>query len=357
MINFDKHLKEVLYEYDFIVIPNFGAFIANFEVIEKNGESFPAKTFSFNRLLNVDENQKFFNFLVRVENKPFSEIEIQWNNYLLNLKNELNKNKRFEVEGLGSVISNPEKETTFKFLDDINFYERDKFSQENEFESLSVLPSSPTIVEEISPETEIVEDIPEISPAIHEAAKSVETVDFKEDLRNEVEEYSEVEEEYYEEESPNRWKFLIWLLPLLLLLAAAYYFFNNRNLEEKSVQPLMDTSSVAIDSTIVADSSLTDSSTFEEPIVSAEVEKVVDLKPTPKAPKIRFHVWAGLFRSKSNAEKLRKKLRNGGLKGEIQMVKDMRRVYVPVSTEAEAKTTVKKIEQLTGEKAVYFEVD
>lgn len=354
MINFEKHLKEILYEYDFVVIPNFGAFIANFEVLESNGESHPSKTFSFNRLLNIDENQKFFNYLVKVEKKPISEIQIQWNNYLLNLKNELNKNKRFEIEGLGSVIDSGNGDLSFKFLDNLNFYERDSFESKDEFQA-SVMVNEPP-EEEAS---KIVLEIPEESAPL--ATEQLPVEDEIPSLEKETE--NPPFEELYEEESRNEWKFLIWLLPLLLILAMSYYFWQNRQ-AKKLDSPSIDSTSFVLDSTQVdslMDVTAVDSAQISKDstseITEPKPQETVESKPKPKAIKYRYHVWAGLFQSKSNADKLKSKLRKGGLKAEIQMVKDMRRVYVPVQTESQAKTTVKKIEQLTGDKAVYFEVD
>lgn len=370
MINFEKHLKEVLYEYDFIVIPNFGAFIANFEVLENNGESHPSKTFSFNRLLNIDENQKFFNYLVRAENKPLSDIQIQWNNFLLNLKNELHKNKRLEVAGLGSVIILEDEEIGFKFLDNCNFYERDSFEKIDEFEtpSISKKPSkSEALIIESKLEEEKKQQVvisQEFIPKTDNSSKLDEV--YQNSKENYLAEEELPKEEYHEEVETNQWKFLIWLLPLLLFLALVYYFWNTKNEQSKASLSAIDSTNIAMDSTLLEIDEL-DSTNFDstkaivdiEPILEKVEAKnpVVDKPKKQNSPKIKYHVWAGLFQSKSNADKLRKKLRNGGLKAEIQMVKDMRRVYVPVSTESQAKTTVKKIEQLTGDKAVYFEVD
>jgi hypothetical protein len=337
MINFEKHIKEVLYEYDFVVLPNLGAFIANFEVLN----STPTKTFSFNHLLNSDENHKFLNYLVRIENKPLADIELQWNDFLLNLRSSLNKNKRFEINGLGSLIQNEEEGVVFKFNSDTNFYERDQFHLKEEFDE----DEKETITSIVLPSEELIVPSPAVDTTTDESAED-QWID-----------ESEVEEKA-------GFKKIIWLIPLLLFAAiGAYYLWNNserRSFSQTETEVLIDSTQNELSDTLTAklDTSTTVVDNFGNP--NEENNRIKEKDSTvskTKVPNAKYHVWAGLFKSKSNADKLLRKLRKNGLNAEIQIVKNMRRVYVPVTTEAEAKATAKKIEQLTGDKAVYFEID
>ena len=100
MINFEKHIKECLYEFDFFIVPGLGAFIASFRqaTLASDGRlNEPFKTFEFNHLLSEDSENKFLSFVSKQERESPAEINSQLNEFIFRLKSSLETNKRVVI--------------------------------------------------------------------------------------------------------------------------------------------------------------------------------------------------------------------------------------------------------------------
>ncbi len=334
MINFEKHIQNLLFEYDFFIVPGFGAFIARFTqpaIDEENGNLIePIKHFDFNSALDEDEANKFLNHVMRIENKPLAESELQLKEFIYKLKKELKEGKIHEMAGIGNFSMKNDL-----LIGDLN--EQMNYFHNAEFDSKISTFSSGGLEK---------------------------TNDFFEpDLEEDIEEENE--------KKSNLLKYILYFLPVLILLAALYYTLiylpDSKNTKTELAIEKTDLEKVdslqapkdilqlkAIDSLRI-DSVIKDIPAENKITSELKSEDVKILSNKINSEIYRFNVWAGLFRQKSNANKVTNLLKDNGLNAKIEIVGKNRRVYVPVKTEADAQEMVKKIEQLTGEKAVYFE--
>lgn len=324
MINFDKHLNELLYEEDFLIIPGLGAFIANFTQakLSDSGEVVgPFKSFDFNGLLNEDDKNKFITYIISKENLPKSDIEIQLKSYLFDLKSKLSTNTKVVLADLCSLEKSDDGGLVGQFISDLNFYSKPDF-QEKSVDNIEAIYSflQTTIPELIEGE------------GLNES-------------------YSE---EFEEEEARTNWlRYLMYILPLLIVFGALYYVVLYKPFEKKEI---IQTLKIEPIGEVVSDSSL--NSYIEDISDSIESSGIVkEIRPELKKNNVeqKFEVSAGLFKKKENAAKLVRRMRKEGFNAEIKVVNGMRRVFVGVIGVEAAEEMSKKIEQFTGDKSVYFD--
>lgn len=369
MINFERYLKELLFEDDFIIIPGLGAFIAQFtkpEMLESGEITTAKKTFEFNSFLNVDEDQKLVKAITHKEGISKSAIEADLNEFLFRLKSSLNTNKKVTLGDFCSFTRNEDGSLHGQFDTSINFLEKPDFAIASDSKPLYTLNEIKNEEERISPKK--VEE--SIEPTITEQAatpiiypEEIEEIPFANE--EDTEEY--FEEQEYQKSGGN--KLLYYLIPILIalgVLAYLWYQGNNEVKEEIIVNadneeipyiindtiPFNDSSMVDETEVIYEDENSITREIESEP-VAPEVKPKIETESTSKS--YRYEVAAGLFRSTDNAIKLQRKLKSAGFKSEIKLINGLRRVYVGVNTQEEAEQMSKKIEQFTGEKSVYFD--
>ena len=398
MINFERYLKELLYDEDFLIIPGLGAFIAQFTKPEllDSGEITPAKkTFEFNSFLNTDEEQKLISAVTQKEGKSKATIEAELNEFLYRLKSTLNTNKKVVLCDVCSFSKNEDGTLIGEFDKSVNFLEKPDFMEDVDLrnnqapiplaETLSIAP----IVQETGPSQEVtpLEEPRFIEDDLEEEIKEEASVsNVSEDaslisspIPDEPAEESEVFTETYEEDYVYKKskgnKFLYYLIPILLaLIILGYTWYKNqyKEKEEIFVNADYEDSLESINDTIP----FNDSSMVENVEVQYEDEKGKEIKVDEELSKstekmslsvkdedksvvsnktYRYEVAAGLFRSTENATKLQRKLKSAGFKAEIKLINGLRRVFVGVNTQDEAEEMSRRIEQFTGEKSVYFD--
>lgn len=336
MINFDKHLKELLYEEDFFIIPSLGAFIATFTqaAITEEGQLIePTKSFDFNGLLHKDDTEKFINYIKAKENISKGEVIDQLRNYLINFKSALNANGKMILADICAIKISKEGYLEGKFNPELNFYSKPSFS-----EPVAPISASQKIQEEISHYPAVQGD---------ELSEEQENAEYTGDLE-------------YEEEGQNKWlKYLLYLIPLFLIFGALYYVIFYKPCELKTASNQVEHEHINNES---ASESTKDSTYVAENGEILNPQDVVDeikqgLVEQQEGAVIlkRFEVSAGLFDLKENAEKLVKRMEAAGFDAEIKIVNGMRRVYVPVNGIEAAEAMSNRIEQFTGDKSVYFD--
>ena len=398
MINFERYLKELLYDEDFLIIPGLGAFIAQFTKPEllDSGEITPAKkTFEFNSFLNTDEEQKLISAVTQKEGKSKATIEAELNEFLYRLKSTLNTNKKVVLCDVCSFSKNEDGTLIGEFDKSVNFLEKPDFMEDVDLRNNQApIPPAKTlsnapIVQETGPSQEVtpLEEPRFIEDDLEEEIKEEASVsNVSEDaslisspIPNEPFEESEVFTETYEEdyvyEKSKGNKFLYYLIPILLaLIILGYTWYKNqyKEKEEIFVNADYEDSLESINDTIP----FNDSSMVENVEVQYEDDKGNEIKVDEELSKstekmslsvkdedksvvsnktYRYEVAAGLFRSTENATKLQRKLKSAGFKAEIKLINGLRRVFVGVNTQDEAEEMSRRIEQFTGEKSVYFD--
>lgn len=379
MINFEKHIKECLYEYDFFIVPGIGAFIASFSSasLTDDGQLIePEKTFDFNHLLTEDAENKFISYVQSKENISKSEVAHQLKDFVFRLKTSLNSNTKqviaqwisFRRDSEGQLIGNVDPKANFYRRPDFD----DPFIQNSSESKASVIESTiPPVTDITEPE---IDETPELEPveSVDHEEESVEIEEASEEESDQLEPdneeaYEELTYEYEEQEGRSYGRLFMYLIPILLIAAALYYVllkkpFNKTGAEISSNQEEVipkDTLSEAMesemDSMVAGENDLSTESV--EPVEQQQKESTSQFVGTKRSEsrKYPFEVAAGLFKSKTNADKLLEKMNKAGFNAEIRLVSGMRRVYVGVNTKEEAEALSKKIEEFTGEKSVYFD--
>ncbi|KPM49586.1 HU domain-containing protein [Jiulongibacter sediminis] len=365
MINFEKYIKEALYDFDFFIVPGLGAFIASFAQasMDDSGQVIePVKSFTFNGLLAKDEEKKFINYVLKKEHKPFSEVELQLKEFTFELKSSLNKNDKVVLANDCIMLYDEDKEILKgEFNSDTNYYTKPDFDQTIEVNLATDVPGESEVLDSIeenqSEEAVEEEDDNIIAPVILD-----ETQEVKNDQQTEVgnDQLSEIEESYdeeYEEAGINWGRYLIYILPLLLIFGGLYYVMLEKPFkkEEEVVSEQFDEGAVVeSDSLSSAETSTQDSIVTAVENNTSEPVKYREGRVSEQR-KYPFEVAAGLFKSKTNADRLLEKMKNAGFDAEIRLVNDMRRVYVGVNSVEEAEAMSNRIEEFTGLTSVYFD--
>ncbi|AWV96870.1 HU domain-containing protein [Arcticibacterium luteifluviistationis] len=335
MINFDKYLRELLYEEDFFIVPSLGAFIATFtqaEITEEGKLIEPTKSFDFNGLLHSDDNDKFINYVKAKENISKGEVIDQLKNYLLQFKSGLAANGKMVLADVCTIKVSEQGSFEGEFDPELNYYAKPSFSE-------TVIP--------ISTHQRIRDEISHY-PTVQgeELSEQQENAEYTGDL------------EYEEDERRNKWlKYLLYLIPLFLILGSLYYVILYKPFASKTETSVSfeEKDSTEVLSEIYADSVYIDADgEIDENVNPADVIEEIKDGLIAQEEKV-FQVSAGLFSNKENAEKLVARMEAAGFNAEIKIVNGMRRVYVPVNGIDDAEIMSNKIEQFTGDKSVYFD--
>jgi len=120
----DNYISDLLYEYDCVIIPNLGGFVANYASakIHPNQHIFspPSKHIVFNK--NLKNNDGLLaNHIATVENKTYSEALASINDFVDKCLNLLESGKHFEIKNVGKFYFDDEQNIQFERQQDINY--------------------------------------------------------------------------------------------------------------------------------------------------------------------------------------------------------------------------------------------
>ncbi|MGR3809526.1 HU domain-containing protein [Jiulongibacter sp. NS-SX5] len=374
MINFEKYIKDALYELDFFIVPGLGGFIAKFtqaEIDESGQLRPPVKNFEFNSFLTIDDDKKFVNFIKNREHVSDGIIEEELKSFAFQIKSTLNRNSKVVIADHVELTNSGDEGMLIAEIDPaINFYERPDFQELTEQTSAEIPIENGT--NDIAPLSYVQDqgDVENVKGSSEEeseenvAAPLVVADAYDTPELDQSDQLTEIEESYDEGyESNNReWlKYVFYIIPLLILFAGLYYVLVkrpfsqvNEDLGVEASEVVIPESDSLIDNGAVDSSALsTDSDTeITENDNSSVIYREGRISDKRKYP---FEVAAGLFKSEENAERLYKRMRDAGFNAEMRLVNGMRRVYVGVNTIDEAEEMSNKIEAFTGLTSVYFD--
>ena len=119
-----KYISELLYYHDCVIIPNFGAFIANYESSEINYDSNkispPKKKLSFN--INLKSNDGLLvNHISKSENISYDESTILLNKLVNSVKYDLEFKNIVKIDKVGILSKNNDHKIIFKPSSKTNF--------------------------------------------------------------------------------------------------------------------------------------------------------------------------------------------------------------------------------------------
>ncbi|WP_281988429.1 SPOR domain-containing protein [Aquimarina aggregata] len=124
MNNTATYISELLYRYECVILPGFGAFLTRRQsaAIEEATHSFypPKKLISFNSQLKNNDGL-LANYIAAAENISYTDAVAKIQRYVLSLKEQIGQGKRITLDKIGSFYSSVEDTLQFEPLDDVNY--------------------------------------------------------------------------------------------------------------------------------------------------------------------------------------------------------------------------------------------
>lgn len=256
-------IKELLYDHNCVIIPNFGAFIANKTNTHvhpiTNTFSPPSKKIAFNKSINKNDGLLIKEFALHA-NIPDTESENVIKAYATELKSRIQTEKIVKIEEIGTFRVDVEGNIQFRPDDSLNFL-NDSFG----LPELYIKPIEKNITMTQQP----------ITPR-------------REPIRNKPKQ----EQKEEKKESSNK---LFLIIPILLILLGVASLFivedGEGNVYMASLFPSLKTEIVDSD----------EMSSSNEDMEGMEEEMADE---TISAVSYRYHIIAGVFREKDNADRL-----------------------------------------------------
>jgi nucleoid DNA-binding protein/cell division protein FtsN len=303
------HIKELLFEQDCVVIPDFGGFVTNFDCakidVSNRFITPPQKWLAFNSLLKNDDGL-LANYIAQEEQITREQASLKIKSFVEDTKRYINHDNNYQIEGLGIFSQNEENKIQFQ-PQNRNFYS-ESFGMENLW-----LKKTPSIQNEL----QVVEKPVVVSDT------TVQQVFASQDREPTVEIWEE-------EEQPNfRKKTFSKVLPSNVLpyvygvvgsalLATTIYLYDNSKANLGSFNPFKSSKSLspAVVKTVdefKVEKDLTETKTVTPKAFENE-KTVVEpaVTETIISNEKRFFVITGSFGSKKNAKKLLNTLKKKG---------------------------------------------
>ncbi|WP_188765103.1 HU domain-containing protein [Emticicia aquatilis] len=119
------HIRTLLYEHDYVTVPNFGAFIANYlpsSFNEISGSLMPPqKRIAFNEILKQDDGL-LATHISRRESVTIDEAKRKIQSFVTDIKDSLATEKSFSFDKVGNFVLNEENSLVFEPDRKNNFY-------------------------------------------------------------------------------------------------------------------------------------------------------------------------------------------------------------------------------------------
>lgn len=123
-VKIEKHIAQLLRNYDCVIIPGLGGFVANYSPSQFNMAkgllSPPSKAIIFNRNL-INNDGLLMNHLSVNENLSYTEASNFVNEFVVICKSQLSSGKRIEFDELGVLYEDNEKTLQFRPDFSVNF--------------------------------------------------------------------------------------------------------------------------------------------------------------------------------------------------------------------------------------------
>lgn len=123
-MSIEKHISELLFEHDCVIVPDFGGFVCNISSasIHPTKHQFqpPFKKITFNRNLRNNDGL-LANWISQAESVSYTESNKLIATYVERIKNELNSNKHFLLNNIGSFYTGEENTLLFEQDETVNY--------------------------------------------------------------------------------------------------------------------------------------------------------------------------------------------------------------------------------------------
>lgn len=298
MNNTAKYISELLYRYECVILPGFGAFLTKRQpaMIQEATHAFfpPLKIISFNSQLQNNDGL-LANYMATAENISYTDAVAKIQRYVLWLNDKMSAGNRLDLEGIGSFYTSVENTVQFEPSQETN-YLAEAFGL-NSFISPSVIR-----------EKEIQETLPEIST----------TEVIRETYKEQVEAIEESTPIAFTPERRRQRPYLKYAAIFAGILTVAYLGRNefNKQIElhnsglsikaEKEIENRIQEATFEITSPLPA---------INLNIIKSEEDTVIEdltAEETTSSSSSKYHIVAGAYRIKANATKKVNKLKSKG---------------------------------------------
>lgn len=352
------HIRTLLYEHDYVTVPNFGAFIANYlpsSFNEISGSLMPPqKRIAFNEILKQDDGL-LATHISRRESVTIDEAKRKIQSFVTDIKDSLATEKNFSFDKVGNFVLNEENSLVFEPDRKNNFY-----SESFGFDSL--FPRQIT-KEKYTYSQNYEDDVEEL--LVHKSSYSSTAV-----------------------RKSTGWTYALYSIPILLLSTGLFVVLfagpkSSSDTAKSSFNPLdyiprkeEVVQKVAVKTPIAEteiikpnfdEKALTTTELKPEPakpVVKGEVApKIIEGKPEVVKPIVevvvstinntekRYLIVSGVFKSLENVEKLQSILQKNGFSPSIVKVGELSKVVAAeASSYAEATQLAEKHTKLIGER-------
>lgn len=271
----ERYICELLYRYNCVVVPEFGAFLTQRKSagLHKNSNTFypPSKTLSFNNQLTVNDGL-LISYMATAENSEYEKVLEKVNEIVRDWKLKLKQGHKISLENIGEIWLNEEEKMQFQPFNKVNYLTASF--------GLSSFVAAP-ITREILKEE--VEELEEKIPFIITPEKR-ETASFRPYLK-----YAAI--------------FLLAVSTGLTVYRTYNEVQNNQQLAQEEAQKQV--------SEKIQEATFFDIAPLELPTLNLNVTTTPEKVVRKTSEKIH-HIVAGAFRFETNAEKKVQELRSKG---------------------------------------------
>lgn len=120
----EKHISELLYRYNCVVIPNFGAFLTQSKSAYIGNDNYtfhpPTKSLSFNQLLTNNDGL-LVSYMAEIEKTSYDEMLLQINHEVKNWKLQLEEERQLTINNIGKIVLNEEGNMLFTPTNEVNY--------------------------------------------------------------------------------------------------------------------------------------------------------------------------------------------------------------------------------------------
>jgi CCDC81-like prokaryotic HU domain 1 len=342
-LNIKQEIVKIINEYDFIVVPGLGAFLAEYskpyfnavgDIIAGN------RTIHFEPIIKKDIDNKLFNLLVEKISIPQNYVLIEYSDFIEKLSHELKSTGKYDWEGLGSF---------FQHADGAIDYFGDK-TKDTSFQEMSSFKENPAITE-----SKIVES----KTSFFEEEKSK-----PEPILDSSDNHNSKEEFIKSMETTKPFKVLLYMVPFFLLLAGLSYavFFkpNEKKDVKQSMMAEIDSLSklqadIEMDSVYKSDPPIQESTysidRSTEDSNKTSIEPTQNKKKDTGEIKDRAHgkiIPIGVFSSRETADNVVTKFAESGVPVRTKAYKGKFKVYVVSYSNAQTEEFNQKILELNS---------
>ncbi|MBQ4820149.1 SPOR domain-containing protein [Aquimarina sp. MMG016] len=124
MNNTAKYISDLLYRYECVIVPGFGAFLTRRQpaTINESTNAFypPQKLISFNSQLQNNDGL-LANYIASAEGVSYTDAVAKIQRYVLSLQDKMAKGKRVELEGIGAFYTSVENTLQFEPSQEVNY--------------------------------------------------------------------------------------------------------------------------------------------------------------------------------------------------------------------------------------------